>query len=753
MYKQFFLIGIVTLALAGCGGDSSSSGGDQPPADDNTPPEIGSFPAQSVDERQSFSLEMDASDSDGSIASYQWQQLSGPTVSLDGAAGKTVSFDAPTVAEDSLVQLEATVTDDSGTSASETVDITIVDTHIETTLAGRVNLGGEAAPDAEVAFDHGEIHRETRADSAGEYAFELAIPLDYSSTPYRVEATVEGLSLKKVGLIDELLLPARTAARQELMRLGSAASTRAPAAAASEAGEQPVDINEVTTAEAALLQDLFDSETQFLGNLYNSLEEYAAQYSHINSQALLDIASFILYLRDEQIAPPDPLTLDSLYQQLTQLQEEDENFNDDLWQYAGSVFDTNAGPEAFERIIGDGGRLMPVIESAPHTVRVGEWFDFIYNFAVDGTLTITNFYGEKISGTWTVAGSSLEISTNSQFRALPGSDSCYLSDHETWNIIQERGIAMDSVMISRDVVIDEESTCGADPYTRFYPVSLYTESHILPLSESDLAGGTFAVNVPNEEADTGITHPGYLLHFSENGSGQVLDTGGSFSWAAADNILTLSFPDGSRSRIHKVQDDGIGGAGIIQVYESAGGTEFVDSGLFFRADPALRFEEADLASKGLRSGSDASRSDRDISFVQKDFYNLEAGGSYTHFSQSSIDGEWRDAVLSEGKWEIDQKGRLVFPRTTTEDTVDLGRGSDWREIDERCDPATNEDCWVFQVAVRELIHRGENRYYVREGYAQRSERPEDNQALPEPLPMTGLDFFEVSAPIGIPEEE
>ena len=66
-----------------------------------------------------------SSDADGTIVSYSWAQLSGPTATLSGANAVTATFSAPDVTGDSVLTFELTVTDDSGLTASDTVDVIV----------------------------------------------------------------------------------------------------------------------------------------------------------------------------------------------------------------------------------------------------------------------------------------------------------------------------------------------------------------------------------------------------------------------------------------------------------------------------------------------------------------------------------------------------------------------------------------------------------------------------------------------------
>ncbi|WP_411994769.1 PKD domain-containing protein [Agarivorans sp. DSG3-1] len=91
----------------------------------NAAPTVSAGNDQTIDEQNNVSLNATANDTDGSIATYQWQQTAGVTVSLQDANTANASFIAPEVSGDSVVQLEVTVTDNEGISVSDNVSITI----------------------------------------------------------------------------------------------------------------------------------------------------------------------------------------------------------------------------------------------------------------------------------------------------------------------------------------------------------------------------------------------------------------------------------------------------------------------------------------------------------------------------------------------------------------------------------------------------------------------------------------------------
>ena len=94
----------------------------------NIVPTVNAGSDKTVNENSNVILDASASDSDGSIVSYQWNQLSGNTISLTDANNSQSSFTAPSLQDpniDENYSFEVVVTDDKGATASDTVTITV----------------------------------------------------------------------------------------------------------------------------------------------------------------------------------------------------------------------------------------------------------------------------------------------------------------------------------------------------------------------------------------------------------------------------------------------------------------------------------------------------------------------------------------------------------------------------------------------------------------------------------------------------
>ena len=121
--KTHILMGICVLLL-GCGG--GGGGGSSQRELPNVPPTANAGLDQSVDEQTTVTLSGSGVDSDGSIASYAWAQVSGTSVDLQNASSASASFEAPDKASgmEELV-FRLTVTDNRGEAASDEVSVTV----------------------------------------------------------------------------------------------------------------------------------------------------------------------------------------------------------------------------------------------------------------------------------------------------------------------------------------------------------------------------------------------------------------------------------------------------------------------------------------------------------------------------------------------------------------------------------------------------------------------------------------------------
>ena len=127
--QQMLLMSLV-CGITACGGGGSNNGsGSSPPPPPPPPANVAPTAVASVSESAAYSsqlIELDASsssDSDGTIASYAWVQVSGPSVDIEDPAAVSTSFTVPPLSAPTVVSLRLTVLDDDG--AEDSIEISI----------------------------------------------------------------------------------------------------------------------------------------------------------------------------------------------------------------------------------------------------------------------------------------------------------------------------------------------------------------------------------------------------------------------------------------------------------------------------------------------------------------------------------------------------------------------------------------------------------------------------------------------------
>jgi hypothetical protein len=117
----------LSVLMTACGGGGGSDKTTTPTAQPtNVSPNANAGVDQSVNEEVVVTLSGSGTDSDGTVASYLWSQTAGVTVSLTGSSNASASFSAPTINSNETLTFQLTVTDDDGTTATDSVDITVI---------------------------------------------------------------------------------------------------------------------------------------------------------------------------------------------------------------------------------------------------------------------------------------------------------------------------------------------------------------------------------------------------------------------------------------------------------------------------------------------------------------------------------------------------------------------------------------------------------------------------------------------------
>ncbi len=134
-FSKKILCFIFALSLAACGGGDSSSDSTH---QGNTPPVAAAGSDFTAAEGEPVTISAKSSDSDGTIESYEWKQMSGLDIVITGEDTSSISFTAPEVDAFEVVVLQLEVTDDKGSKSTDQISITISPILDETQVTGGV---------------------------------------------------------------------------------------------------------------------------------------------------------------------------------------------------------------------------------------------------------------------------------------------------------------------------------------------------------------------------------------------------------------------------------------------------------------------------------------------------------------------------------------------------------------------------------------------------------------------------------------
>ena len=107
--------------LVGCGSESPSEQVDKVQTPISTTPVADAGADKTVQSGAVVLLTGVASDSDGTIDGYLWQQVSGPTVTIVDISDTDIQFTSPTVTEETTLEFQLSVIDNSNVVSSVTV--------------------------------------------------------------------------------------------------------------------------------------------------------------------------------------------------------------------------------------------------------------------------------------------------------------------------------------------------------------------------------------------------------------------------------------------------------------------------------------------------------------------------------------------------------------------------------------------------------------------------------------------------------
>ncbi|MBM7071243.1 hypothetical protein JQC92_04190 [Shewanella sp. 202IG2-18] len=174
---------ILSLTATDNNGGSVSQSADIKVINNITP--LVSISPITIEEKKEVNLQAEASDQDGTVVSYLWEQSSGPDVELNEVTNSNLIFIAPEISQDTTLSFSITVTDDDNESTTQTVEVNVTANILSFNLSGRV-YGHSTASD--ISFFVGEQLFETKTDQHGEYQISFELDDVYSEHILRMRA-------------------------------------------------------------------------------------------------------------------------------------------------------------------------------------------------------------------------------------------------------------------------------------------------------------------------------------------------------------------------------------------------------------------------------------------------------------------------------------------------------------------------------------------------------------------------------------
>ncbi|KZN50086.1 hypothetical protein N476_17210 [Pseudoalteromonas luteoviolacea H33] len=547
----------------------------QPIVPDNQKPTVGIEGEPSGQERQTLVLVANASDIDGSIASYQWQHNSELTISLTGVDSQKLEIITPDIQKDTDITFTVTVTDNHGATETATHSVTFERNEIVVQLQGLVT--DQPIPDATVTATIGDEQFTATANAQGEYTLDIVV--DESSQAALVELHAQGAGAQsRVEFVSQL--PSMDVV-------------------VSKAGEDKVllatelfgvNITNVTTAEYVQLSEhegAFDSQAQFQDTLLlvdttekmklatlikalvdNNIELMPAQFSSTLSLARDSVGAEQLYSVLEMTHP----------ELLTKASEE-------------LLKDTTLLPGFASELTGD---YILTIPNNMHGLLAN------LSFNEDGTGTIvtvetSNFHWEKIGQVITLSFAEPVEVVPQGIQSDYGPSAKTVLNNLTLTLLEERsGLIISQVSYEYDLIIE----FLPDPI-RF---NVDAFAHLLQTTSSAPL---------DEEAMVGVWHVQHHMlghSFGEAVKLELFEDGtanqdsGNISWQWQLTETELVLESGNKKLTYQVLDHASGSFNTMVVGHLKE-TDSIINGAMFVKQQALSFDSFDFIGSWMSTNS------------------------------------------------------------------------------------------------------------------------------------------------------
>ncbi|NIZ03991.1 hypothetical protein [Pseudoalteromonas sp. HF66] len=512
----------------------------------------------SAQEKSIATLAVTASDDDGVIESYNWEQTAGPEVSLDNSSNEQVSFDVPSVSEDTELMFKVTVTDNNGDSTE------IEETFLISSIDNSYVLSGSVASEKFVnstvnALFQGQAYQQT-TDSNGDFSFTFTADDDETNLFSRINA----ISAMNSSLEYSAFVPTLGLSTQEetpsINKMDTVSNTDQA---------NNVSLSAVSTALVALITAANGD------NPPEDLDSFTLVEKGVDPDVLIEAAAVVKYASENDIQLPEGT------ENLIDLVQDPDAYN----EFITVVEQTDPGAIANEvaKIIADPELTPPVDETslpsyyvrtyptaAGFLSRGGQQYTFEedgtgkyvhsngaldYNWSLDdGVITLTYTGGQGFISYLSVEVGNAGL-TQQQVDQLIDSgifqvEVTYTPETTTLKRIVE-GQAIDSYRLNviesakmtpvelGDNVIETEKYTTSGEFD--VPMRKVAENSDLAFSEVDIAG-TWAIQHYNNESLNFILDP-YVL--AQDKTGTLQDSTEVIEWDLVEGVLKVTFADNS----------------------------------------------------------------------------------------------------------------------------------------------------------------------------------------------------------------
>lgn len=555
-YKRSLITLGLALALSACGSSNDKDDTEHNESIPNIAPAVsGNF--GSAAENTSVTLTVSATDSDGSIVSYLWQQSAGPNVEISGATTDSISFTAPSVSEDTAITFNVTVTDDDGDSTTFSDTLTVIANTISYNLGG--NIASPLFANAPVTVSVAGKEFSTIADANGNFNIDLALDEEASNFFTTVTATAPNRdAIEYTAFVRQLNAAATQQQRSSKIQRATAQAT--------DSNANTVTLSEVSTALVSLVRSANH------GELPADLASFSLVEKEVDPDELLEASALIKYIADNDAALPEGID------NVVALIQDTAAYN----TYLETVETANPGTIAalVDQIVADP-ELTPAVSALPSYYVSGSAVapGFLsrggdqFTFNEDATGSLITMYGAS-DYQWSLSGNTVNLNftggrgeaytdylyddmqgfTAEEIQTLRNSGYFEINAVRTFTSatltrlvegqsVDSYKITMKGVVTLGPIKLDDGRVIQGQYDTEYsFNSAMRKPNDTVATFNADDIAGSWAIQYYNSAASEFVLDP-YVLTADNKGSLQ--DEGTPLTWELVDGALKVTFADGS----------------------------------------------------------------------------------------------------------------------------------------------------------------------------------------------------------------